>query len=263
MSGRSSARVEVEGPEVAEWEALYDSCRRLVPPEQWRLALARELSRLTGCDVALGTCPPGNLPQSELVVWPPESSGYALRAIRDFVPRMVRQAGWEARLARYGTLYAGHRDFDGQAVTRQLHDQVLSPEGITGYVVAFASAQEDGPPVAWTVLWCREPAEVVLERYRGPLRRLIEVVGKHVGGVMSLAQAFGVQPAGGWQRLSTREQQIAQLVAQGNSNLNVAQQVGIAESTVAVHLRRIYKKLGIHSRTQLARAVMSLTVLIF
>ncbi|MFI6345965.1 response regulator transcription factor [Streptomyces sp. NPDC050560] len=52
--------------------------------------------------------------------------------------------------------------------------------------------------------------------------------------------------------LTRREHEIALLVAQGLSNRRIADHLQIAESTVASHTKRIYAKLGIRSRTQLA-----------
>ncbi|NJK40005.1 MAG: helix-turn-helix transcriptional regulator [Oscillatoriales cyanobacterium SM2_3_0] len=48
--------------------------------------------------------------------------------------------------------------------------------------------------------------------------------------------------------LSPREQAIARLVAQGLPNKLVGKHLGISRWTVATHLKRIYKKLGVTSR---------------
>jgi DNA-binding NarL/FixJ family response regulator len=48
--------------------------------------------------------------------------------------------------------------------------------------------------------------------------------------------------------LTKREGQIATLVAQGNSNKQIANQLSISEWTVSTHLRRIFIKLGVDSR---------------
>ena len=61
------------------------------------------------------------------------------------------------------------------------------------------------------------------------------------------------RPAFGWASLTGTERYIAGLVAQGGSNRQVAHQVFLSEHTVAAHLRRIFAKLGIDSRVQLAR----------
>ena len=59
-------------------------------------------------------------------------------------------------------------------------------------------------------------------------------------------------PAGG---LTPSEQQVAELVAAGLSNKQVAEQLYLSVYTVEAHLSRVYAKLGIRSRTQLARAL--------
>jgi DNA-binding NarL/FixJ family response regulator len=55
--------------------------------------------------------------------------------------------------------------------------------------------------------------------------------------------------------LSTREREILALVAKGARNKEVSEQLDIALDTVQTHLRRIYKKLHVHSRTAAAMAV--------
>jgi len=52
--------------------------------------------------------------------------------------------------------------------------------------------------------------------------------------------------------LSTREQQIAQLVSQGLSNPQIAQQLGITERTVKAHLSTAYGKTSVRGRLALA-----------
>jgi predicted ATPase/DNA-binding CsgD family transcriptional regulator len=52
--------------------------------------------------------------------------------------------------------------------------------------------------------------------------------------------------------LSRREAQIARLVAQGLTNRKIAEQLVLQESTVGNHLQRIYARLGLNGRAQLA-----------
>jgi len=52
--------------------------------------------------------------------------------------------------------------------------------------------------------------------------------------------------------LNQRERAIASLVAQGMRNRDIAVDLGMNEGTVKVYLYRIYKKLGLGSRTELA-----------
>src|SRR5262249_25458474 len=50
--------------------------------------------------------------------------------------------------------------------------------------------------------------------------------------------------------LSVRELEVLRLIATGQSNGAIAQTLIIAESTVKMHLKNIYGKLDVHSRTQ-------------
>jgi DNA-binding NarL/FixJ family response regulator len=52
--------------------------------------------------------------------------------------------------------------------------------------------------------------------------------------------------------LTSREQEIAALVAEGLSNKEIARKAGISEGTVKLHLHNIYQKLGVSNRTALA-----------
>jgi len=63
------------------------------------------------------------------------------------------------------------------------------------------------------------------------------------------------RPAYGWGSLTDTERRIADLVAQGLSNREVAAQIFLSTHTVAFHLRHVFWKLGITSRLQLVRMV--------
>ena len=51
--------------------------------------------------------------------------------------------------------------------------------------------------------------------------------------------------------LSNREAEVAELVTQGLSNKEVANQLFVTEKTVKFHLTNIYKKMSVKSRAQL------------
>lgn len=52
--------------------------------------------------------------------------------------------------------------------------------------------------------------------------------------------------------LSQREQDVLKGVAQGLSNKEIARQVALAEVTVKLHLRNIFRKMGVKSRSEAA-----------
>lgn len=74
-----------------------------------------------------------------------------------------------------------------------------------------------------------------------------------------LLRTLGVVPSRGRARsaadgpLSTRELEVARLVASGRSNADVASELFISPRTVTTHLDRIYGKLGLGSRVALTR----------
>ena len=90
------------------------------------------------------------------------------------------------------------------------------------------------------------------------------------------ASGFGAVGATGWQRrardelraagarvprpasgsvLTAQEERVASMVVEGLSNNEIASRLVVSTKTVEGHLRNIFAKLGVTSRTQLARAL--------
>jgi DNA-binding NarL/FixJ family response regulator len=70
------------------------------------------------------------------------------------------------------------------------------------------------------------------------------------GPEQAAAAAEPVRAGGG--ELSRREREVAQLVARGLSNREIAQRLYLSERTVDNHVHRILDKLGFDSRVQVA-----------
>jgi two-component system nitrate/nitrite response regulator NarL len=64
-------------------------------------------------------------------------------------------------------------------------------------------------------------------------------------------------PVVGANALSERETAVLEAVARGLSNREIGRQLWISEQTVKFHLRNVYRKLGISSRTEAARYAYS------
>ena len=56
-------------------------------------------------------------------------------------------------------------------------------------------------------------------------------------------------------QLTPQELQIATLVGEGKTNKEVAAQLYLSPKTIEYHLASVYRKLGIHSRVELARSL--------
>lgn len=75
-----------------------------------------------------------------------------------------------------------------------------------------------------------------------------------VSGQLCIPRAFAAQAA--QPRLSTREKQILAMVVLGCANLEIAQQLTIAESTVKTHLHSAFRKLGVRTRVEATALIL-------
>jgi DNA-binding CsgD family transcriptional regulator len=69
-------------------------------------------------------------------------------------------------------------------------------------------------------------------------------------------ERVGRREVGAPEELTPQEAQIAGLVSQGEANRDIAARLFISPSTVEYHLRKVFRKFGVTSRTQLARRIM-------
>ena len=65
----------------------------------------------------------------------------------------------------------------------------------------------------------------------------------------------GVLAPRGIESLTPSERRVAELAAEGPTNREIAQALFVTPRTIEVHLRSVYRKLEIDSRSQLAAAL--------
>ena len=86
-----------------------------------------------------------------------------------------------------------------------------------------------------------------------PVTELVEAIRCAASGGLAFGRAPDSSAAAA---LSRREREVVRLVADGRSNDEIGAALGITTKTVEGHLRRLFERLGVLSRTELAtRAV--------
>src|SRR5688572_3964015 len=80
---------------------------------------------------------------------------------------------------------------------------------------------------------------------------------QHLLDAFETAVPFRCVDANGKSLLTAREQQLLPLVAEGRSNAEIANALGVSEHTVKNHLFHVYEKLGISTRVELILYSMS------
>ncbi len=80
-----------------------------------------------------------------------------------------------------------------------------------------------------------------------PTAELLDAIRRAAAGGLH----YGVRPGGGV-LLTAREREVVRLVVDGASNDEIGGRLGISSRTVESHLRRLFERLAVASRTELA-----------
>ena len=247
------ARIRLARGDPEEATRLLDEAERSVrEPEHARelpnVAAARALVLLARGDVEGAARVSGKfdlpLVQARVSLARKDVAG-ALAALEPF-RRQAESRGWRDDRLRAKVLealarYAGG-DGEGRAKELALLGEAMDEAEPEGFVRLFA---DDGPLMTGLL---REA--LVAGVHREYARQLLDAMAGQAGRATGPAARFGlVEP------LSKRELEVLGLIAEGLSNKDLAERLFVSPQTAKVHVRNIYSKLDVSSRTQaVARA---------
>jgi len=125
---------------------------------------------------------------------------------------------------------------DEKASVEEAYAQAASAYNVGGLVAAYRAY----PPLLGKIWAYAEHTDFLLE----------SVERAHDGSLARAAKLpISIKRAGA-RGLSPREEEILELVRQGLTNAEIAQTLYVSVSTVKVHIRHIFEKLGVHTRTE-------------
>jgi two-component system, NarL family, response regulator LiaR len=141
----------------------------------------------------------------------------------------------------------------GIAATRDI--RLSSPETYVVLLTSFEDAQQILAAVQAGALSCLLK-DVDADGLADTLRKAARgeaVLHPRVAGHLVEALRRGTTPGTqALQSLSHREHEVLALMAEGMSNMQIAERLGIGDKTVKTHVRSILAKLGVSDRTQAA-----------
>ena len=118
---------------------------------------------------------------------------------------------------------------------------------LAGVALAAAGRRDEG--VAELTRAESELSQLGAARHRDEAARELRRLGERVSARQRRSSGEGLDA------LSGREREIAELVAEGRTNREIGAELFLSEKTVEGHLTRIFAKLGVTSRVEVAEAV--------
>ncbi|MBV9003911.1 MAG: AAA family ATPase [Solirubrobacterales bacterium] len=167
-----------------------------------------------------------------------------------YVEGAVAHAGAMLELARGNA--RGALEQAERAVTRAA-DAGAAVQASRARIVAGRAAAAAGDvegAVAWLERAESELAAMGAVRFRDEAARELRRLGRRVG-----ARRRRASGGSGLASLSGREREIAELVARGHTNREIAAELFLSEKTIESHLRKVFAKLGVSGRVGVAEAV--------
>jgi len=97
-----------------------------------------------------------------------------------------------------------------------------------------------------------ELTQAIERAMRGVSSFSAEMAGKLASAFRQEAEVAAPPPPDPFASLSPREREILDFIARGDSNKQIARELGIAETTVKIHVQHLLRKLNLDSRVQAA-----------
>jgi ATP/maltotriose-dependent transcriptional regulator MalT len=205
---------------------------------------ARYLEVLTRCWLALGRSAEAKRAAGAAQAW--------AEAVQ-----LPMAAAWAERAAAAVTLSAG----DPARAAEQALSSVAAAERVGAPIESALSRLLAGRALADAGDGDRAAAELERAarrfeaagalRYRDEAERELRKLGRRIHRQTRAGQADGTE----LEALTARELQLARLVVDRKTNPEIAAELFLSQKTVESHLRNIFRKVGVSSRVDLARAV--------
>lgn len=257
---------DLVGEKSGTWPSATAAAGSVISAERWRAQLAQAVREDSHTIFAtVWTCPPAHPLEARGATYPPDLHEAIERIVIHQIPVVERGEDGAMRGRRQLTPepylpldYARNRP-----LARKVIEEAYAPIGVSALAMSWL-LDEAGFPLGFIAVGDMGTGRALLSRISTPMTEVAKHAAQTLSASLALARGMGAisppPPTGQVEKLTVRERQVARLVAEGLSNARVAEALDMAEQTVGVHLRRIYRKLGVHSRNELlARGVVSLS----
>ena len=243
--------------EPAGWKRVMAAASEVSPAVQWRTTLAQRLLTAARAKyVTVVTCPPWQYLAAQASTAPVELEPVTEELFVRFLPRIEQTTEGMKLVAAMGMkAYAPLDRVVDRALAVELKKELLGPIGVHTMLNAFMLGSDNGP-IGWIAIGLPQGNARWLQQVGELVEQTATAASLTLRSAMALAEGCGVQlpkiDLGPLSTLSERERQVVRLVVTGLTDENVAQRLSLSESTVGVHLKRVYRRLGVHSRVELA-----------
>lgn len=171
-----------------------------------------------------------------------------------FIPQgNEEQIGWFNELCRRTTtaeigsqLLAARADVDVRHLLSEVRVPTLVLHADRDEVVPMDEGRRIARGIPGAEFVQLESLNHVLLDHEPAWRRFTETVLEFTGATDMIDPGYGLYP----DHMSPREREVLSLLCDGRTNASIAAELCISEKTVRNHISNLYRKLGVHSRTE-------------